>query len=60
MEESMTKQENVWVTKVEQIDGAVAVDVPPALFEKLQLKDGDRIVWILNDDNTFTISNIRK
>lgn len=56
----MTKQENVWVTKVEQIDGAVAVDVPPALFEKLQLKDGDRIVWILNDDNTFTISNIRK
>jgi hypothetical protein len=59
MEENMTENNTVWVTKVEEIEGAFAFDVPQPLFEHLNLSDGDRLVWMPNKDGTITIARFK-
>lgn len=55
----MTENNTVWVTKVEEIEGAFAFDVPQPLFEHLNLSDGDRLVWMPNKDGTITIARFK-
>lgn len=55
----MTEKNNVWITKVEEIEGAFAFDVPQELFDHLSLKDGDCLAWMPNEDGTIKIARFR-
>lgn len=52
----MTENNTAWVTEVEWTGEAFAFDVPQPLFEHLNLSDGDRLVWIPNENGTITIA----
>jgi hypothetical protein len=60
MEESMTDQatQKHFLSKVESVEGAIAVDVPQEVFQRLALTDGATLLWILNDDRTVTLSRV--
>lgn len=53
----MSEQKH-FVTKVVDVDGAVAVDIPADLFKKLDLREGDNLLWTLNDDGSVTFARI--
>lgn len=55
----MTEENKVWVTKVEEVEGAIAIDVPSTLFEHLNLKEGDSLIWMQNEDGTITIARFQ-
>jgi antitoxin component of MazEF toxin-antitoxin module len=39
-----------FVTKVEILDGQMSVLIPPGLFESLNLKDGQFLIWEVDND----------
>jgi hypothetical protein len=60
MEESMTEQaiQKHFLTKVEAVDGAMAIDVPQEIFKRLHLQDGATLLWTFNDDGTVTLGAV--
>jgi hypothetical protein len=59
MEENMSETEQkVFVTKVVEVEGAIAVDVPPALFKRLDLKDGVSLLWTFEDDGSVRLARV--
>jgi len=54
----MTQEQKCFVTHVIDVDGAIAVDMPPELFKKLNLLPGATLCWTFNDDGSVTISRI--
>jgi hypothetical protein len=46
------------MTKVEEVDGAFAVDIPADFFKRLRIADGSTLLWTFNDDGTVTLSHV--
>jgi len=51
-------EQKVFVTKVVEVEGAIAVDVPPALFKRLDLKDGVSLLWTFEDDGSVRLARV--
>lgn len=55
----MTETTKTYLSKVQDVDGAIAVDMPAELFNQLSWKQGDVLAWaVLPDGNGFVVSKL--
>lgn len=48
-----------YVTKVVEEDGNLVILFPPELYEHLDLKVNELLVWEFNDDNSVKVSKTK-